>query len=338
MKWGVCSLVAVLLVLSVTIAFGAPVEVIGDLNVTSNSAASIGVDRFTNELGGIYFRENSTLQWIFPFIRGWQSDNLIVRDETALLDVMTFQAGTGNVGVGISNPQTKFDVNGWIRARNGYGDSISIGGDNVNGDLEILISAPAERNKISLWNSQLQSGVDLGVKSISTENLNITGNITTAPKVGYLSISPYAFHLVNNQYSSCAMSTDSSLISNQDYIYYAGGVLQQWCDAYAPVTLPHGATITKFTSYWWYNVDAEPGATADFRRGRFSEGNYYSYMASTEVNGRFNGVREASDTTIQNPVVDNQNYNYQVNITIYEGSETDAQFYGAVIEYTYTSP
>ncbi|MCK7476977.1 MAG: hypothetical protein M0C28_05190 [Candidatus Moduliflexus flocculans] len=114
---------------------------------SADSSAYMVVDRFTNQLGGVVFRENGNTQWIFPFIRGWQSDNLIVRDEPALLDVMVFQAGTGNVGIGTGTPGAKLDVNGWIRAKTGYGDSISIGGDTVSNDLEIQISAPAQRNR-----------------------------------------------------------------------------------------------------------------------------------------------------------------------------------------------
>jgi len=84
----------------------------GNVGIGTNSPGSkfqvysngLGVDirRSTNALGGITFHEDSTTkaQWIFPFFRGWQSDNLIIRDDNALIDVMTFEYGTGNVGIG----------------------------------------------------------------------------------------------------------------------------------------------------------------------------------------------------------------------------------------------
>ncbi len=75
--------------------------------------------RGDSQNGGLAFKEQGATdtQWIFPFFRGWQSDNLIVRDEVANIDVMTFQAGTGQVGIGLSNPSSKLDVAGRIRAQ-----------------------------------------------------------------------------------------------------------------------------------------------------------------------------------------------------------------------------
>jgi len=65
---------------------------------------SVSVERALDQLGGINWYEAGTNQWIFPFFRGWQSDNLIVRDEAGGRDTMTFQALTGNVGIGNSDP------------------------------------------------------------------------------------------------------------------------------------------------------------------------------------------------------------------------------------------
>jgi len=78
--------------------------------------------------------------------------------------------GDGNVGIGVNPPLVKLDVNGQVRARNGYGDSIRLGGDSLANDLEISISAPPARNWISLWNEQGGTPVGLG-----TGNIRITG-------------------------------------------------------------------------------------------------------------------------------------------------------------------
>ena len=41
--------------------------------------------------------------------------------------------------------------------RTAYGDTIAIGGDAAGGDAEIRISAPANRNTVSFWNSTLST-------------------------------------------------------------------------------------------------------------------------------------------------------------------------------------
>lgn len=163
---------------------------------------------------------------------------------------------------------------------------------------------------------------------MSAESLNVTGSITTAPKTSYLSILPPSFQKGSN----CGWNT------YPPYIYPAGGVSQ--CEGvFAAVSFPHGATVTKFTSYWYYNADTVWGADAKLFRARLSEYNDFSEMGNTYVNGRINAMREVSDTTIDDPVVDNQNYGYYVELRIWDYvAEADAQFYGVVIEYTYSSP
>ena len=69
------------------------------LDIASSGSGTIGIDFGSNQNAGITFSEAGTARWIFPFFRGWQSDDLIVRDEASLRDVMTFEAGTGRVGI-----------------------------------------------------------------------------------------------------------------------------------------------------------------------------------------------------------------------------------------------
>lgn len=175
---------AVFLVLPTTIAFGADVGVIGDLNV----AAKLGVGTPTpisyplkldnqdptisgateGAMTGILFSTGgsgagrgkgalvyeTTKTWNRGSFHFLQEPSPNMLNPTITNAVLTI-SNDGNIGIGNTTPGVKLDVNGWIRAKTGSGDSISIGGDNVGGDVEIQISAPAGRNKISLWNSQL---------------------------------------------------------------------------------------------------------------------------------------------------------------------------------------
>jgi hypothetical protein len=45
----------------------------------------------------------------------------------------------------------------FVTSKTGYGDTIGIGGDSYGNDVEIRINAPASRNKIVLWNSNLST-------------------------------------------------------------------------------------------------------------------------------------------------------------------------------------
>ena len=87
----------------------------GKIDLINDSGnAFITIQRGNGSLGGISYKEagQTTTQWIFPFFRGWQGDNLIIRDESSLRDVMTFEKTTGNVGINTNAPSEILDVNG----------------------------------------------------------------------------------------------------------------------------------------------------------------------------------------------------------------------------------
>jgi len=92
--------------------------------VSPSSGAFIGIDFATNNNSGISFFEGGAARWIFPFFRGWQSDNMMVRNEVSHSDVMTFQASTDNVGIGTSSPTEKLTVNGNLKVE-GTGNGVT---------------------------------------------------------------------------------------------------------------------------------------------------------------------------------------------------------------------
>lgn len=63
-------------------------------------------------------------------------------------------SGAGNLLVGFTTPAApylKLDVNGWIAARNDYGDIVYIGGDNIGMDGQMGLSSPS-RNYLTFYN------------------------------------------------------------------------------------------------------------------------------------------------------------------------------------------
>ena len=99
--------------------FNGKTEVNGTFSVDDAGEAWINIRRGSGQNGGTAYKEAGTsgTQWIFPYFRGWQSDNLIIRDESASpkRDVMTFQKGTGRIGVNTGTPSALFEVNGNIK-------------------------------------------------------------------------------------------------------------------------------------------------------------------------------------------------------------------------------
>jgi hypothetical protein len=85
------------------------------LHVYGTNGAFIRLDGGSG-LSGLSITEAGAARWIL-FFRQWQSDNLIVRDEAGLRDTMTFESGTGRVGIGTSTPQSTLDVNGLTRVQ-----------------------------------------------------------------------------------------------------------------------------------------------------------------------------------------------------------------------------
>ena len=94
--------------------------------VKSTGDGFLGVERNIDNHGGISFYETGTSEpkWIFPYFRGWQSDNLIVREEITNLDVMTFEFGTGKIGIMNPNPDANLDITGDLKVSGAYRGNI----------------------------------------------------------------------------------------------------------------------------------------------------------------------------------------------------------------------
>ena len=178
--------------------------IVEELSLESSSDAYFSVKRGTNNNGGITFFEEGTTggQWIFPFFRGWQSNNIIVRDDVHGRDVMTFEFNTGNVGIGVSNPSHRLDINGNLGIYDGSNLVVELGagldyaeGFNVSEEQEVapgtvLIIDPKNPGKLKIsteaYDSKvagivagangLGSGIKLGVGSFDC-NVALAGRV-----------------------------------------------------------------------------------------------------------------------------------------------------------------
>lgn len=99
---------------------------------------------------------------------------------------------------------------------------------------------------------------------------------------------------------------------------------------WAPVLLPHGATVTKLTLYG-YLASAANQVTLRLYRGDRT----FNTITMAEVVITFApGYQSAYDDTINSPVVDNLNYNYGLYVELDpDAAPGDALICGALIDW-----
>ena len=153
----------------------------------------------------------------------------------------------------------------------------------------------------------------------------IEGDLTWKTKTSYLSVPAAAFMPVTND----DYNNDGS------YVYKYGSTgCNNFC---APVHLPHGATVTKVTFYWYDNNTSYDGKVQLFRRYHSLSLNYkMAEVSSTGSSGNGSGY----DDSISYATVDNSINAYFLYMYLSDGDVGDGSLRGCgvVIEYTTTEP
>ncbi len=256
----------------------------------------------------------------------------------------------GNVGIGVLTPQGVLDV------RAGGGSFFQI--DSVNGDMHVnggndgffgLFNDGAAAGQtqflsfrgVNMSISNQTGNVGIGTAPAAADRLTVAGNIRatgvfiSSAVTQYKTIHGSAFvpEVRSSSTSQYAVLSDGGI---------QGGNASALCTDniyYAPVELPHGATITNVLLTYYDNGPC--GIWADLRRV-----NIFNATAQTVANlpyEDFNGttIKVMSTATISTPVVDNSTYAYYLRAQI-NGANVASGAYmrvlGARITYTVTSP
>jgi hypothetical protein len=74
-------------------------------------SGNIRMDQGTGNGNFLRFAEGGDMKWTFMH-RPWANATFALRDEVGSRDVMTFEASTGNVGIGTTDPNATLEVNG----------------------------------------------------------------------------------------------------------------------------------------------------------------------------------------------------------------------------------
>ncbi len=267
-------------------------------------------------------------------------------DGGAMLEGINSGAGEGvrgqsNSGYGVyGNSHSDIGVYGYSNGDYGvFGRSASSSGYGVcargtGGDLQ-LYDGTIYANRLDSSDLVLHSNdyvdIHLDDDSNSTSQFRVlndantaiftvteTGAVSWATQTGYVSVSAAAFGPKEDQYD---FTNFGGQLRNND------GNSDRY---YAPVQLPHGATVTKMTWYW--SDTSIYGGTAALRRGT----NTGSYLLMAEVQTSGSGGNGSSyDGSISYATIDNQNYTYYLRWSL---ADTDVKGYYVVIEYTCTGP
>ena len=163
-----------------------------------------------------------------------------------------------------------------------------------------------------------------GPALLAEGDVHVDGNLTWYTRTGYVSIAPAAFVPDDEAYQ---YDRESGAGLKQDGPS-TGSIF------YAPVSLPHGATITEFTAYY-YDGSSNGVITATLRYSNLGTGSY----AMAEAGSVDGGYGDTDDTSIDHAEVDNETRAYFVMVQVpaapYSGT---LNFKGVVIEYQYTEP
>ncbi len=162
-----------------------------------------------------------------------------------------------------------------------------------------------------------------GYALYSEGNTMVNGTLFWKPLTSCISIPPAAFIPSDEGYNFTndgISLTIGSATPNQ----------QTWL---APVQLPQGATVTKFTFYWSNPSNSVQGSATLYRTDLMG-GEVEMATASTTTSG---DPTSSADDTISYAAVDNTQYGYYIKLLLRQEDGAVA-LYGITIEYTVSQP
>ncbi|MFQ5435177.1 MAG: hypothetical protein ACE5FD_09905, partial [Anaerolineae bacterium] len=241
-------------------------------------------------------------------------------------DVLTIT--DSNVGIGTISPTAGKSLHVQTASSSGtavYGYASAASGTalGVVGQVESTdgngVSGLAEAATGSAIGVYGRSNSATGYGVYSNGNAHVEGQLTWKPITSSLSIPPAAFNPTDN---------NGSYVQGGYYLY--PGASSPATVFYAPVNLPQGATVTKFTFHWYDNSGAD--GFADLKR---SNPNILPVkMAQAPTSGSA-GQSLTTDTTIVNAVIDNTQYSYFIALYL---PDNGVIAYDMFIEYTIDRP
>ena len=226
-------------------------------------------------------------------------------------------SGRGVYGLATDSDGTTYGVYGKSASYLGSG----VGGEGHTGVYGKAVGGTLVNPSYGVYAEADPSGESYGL--YSEGDAHVEGLLTWKPITSYLSIPAAAFV---PQYNYDAET------------YNGGSIVRTLSGSYdifnAPVQLPHGATVTKMTVYWYDNYAGDNGTIA-LRRSSFSL--FPLTMAEVTTSGS-GGNGSGVDSTIDYAQIDNSQYTYYLTAQLPTDGTDYVGLYGVVIEYTIDQP
>ena len=152
-------------------------------------------------------------------------------------------------------------------------------------------------------------------------NAHVEGDLTWRAKTSYISVSAAAFRPMADGYDYDNRGDQLWNLDNASDGYVAS------------VQLPHGATVTSMTFYWWDGTSTYDGHCTLYRTAM--DGTNTVVMAEAWTSGDAATNSSSQDDSIVYATVDNSQYSYYL---YWDLPVAGVGAYGVVIEYTITEP
>ncbi len=230
----------------------------------------------------------------------------------------------GKVGVGRTAPLATMDIAGgnwnltagegdWRVGTDAYRLKVGVAVDG-GGAGNVRMRAQGGTNQLILGSNTSD------ILTIKPTGVAINGTLTWTTKTGYAAIHPAAFRprTPGNQHTLFEFGLVNEDLLTHEFI--------------APIQLPHGATVTRFTLLWG-DSNSSLNISAKLRRETIAA----PMITMAALSSNDGGGHSSTTTTISSPTVDNQNYSYYIWVNM-PSSGPDLILYGAKVEYTYNGP
>ncbi len=190
----------------------------------------------------------------------------------------------------------------------------------VNGNANDIATNANDitNNEIDISN-KLSSVTATG--GLSSSLLN--NDVTVKRANGYVSVHSSAFSTsddINDHTKTCVPSYYNGFV-----FLFLKSSTKSSCKAFAPVSLPDGATVTSLQCFMMKN-DGQTATPSEVDLYSLNAGGASSQMAKVEIPASHNSasvVASTEDTTIQNSTVDNNQYTYFLRYNPPENTDDD---------------
>ena len=179
--------------------------------------------------------------------------------------------------------------------------------------------------------------VNTGGNVAVTGSVQTTGDVQVAGEFTYSATRTFYLSMPFSAFQDDQPGLNTRWYLMDDCAYPNAGPVPHIVDLYAPVILPESATVTEVRVYYFDVQDPENlTISLELYRIPFALGNADTMASATTTTSGIVGKTDLTQTSVNNAVIDNQNYMYQLKVEFNSGDYANLNMglFGARIAYT----